>query len=85
MREDFGPDRGIVDGGHERDRTATMGTGCHVDREDAFEQLGPAQAGSRWSRRSLARSLSGGRQLVVLVDLEVSPLGSSYSKRICCC
>ena len=46
MREDIGNDRGIFDGGNERDRAATMGTGGHVDLEEAFEQLGPAQAGS---------------------------------------
>jgi hypothetical protein len=47
MREDFGNDRGIFDGGNKRDRAATMGTGCHVDLEEAFEQFGPAQAGLR--------------------------------------
>ncbi len=42
MSEDLGYHRGIFNGGDERHRAATVGTGCHVDREHAFEQLGPA-------------------------------------------
>ncbi|UCE64419.1 MAG: hypothetical protein JSU59_04560 [Nitrospirota bacterium] len=37
MREDFGNNRGIFNGGNERDRAATVGTACHVD---LLEQTG---------------------------------------------
>ena len=44
MGEDLHNHPGIFDGGNEDDRAATVGTGGHVDLEDAFEQLRPAQA-----------------------------------------
>ncbi len=47
MGEDFGHDRGLFDGGDMHHRAPTLETNGHVDREHAFEQLGPAQAGSR--------------------------------------
>ncbi len=47
MGEDFDNHRGVFDGGDERHRAATVGTGCHVDREYAFEQLRPTQMSSR--------------------------------------
>ncbi len=37
MGEDFGDDRGIFDGGDMRHRATTVGTGGHVEVEDAFE------------------------------------------------
>ena len=45
MGEDLDDHRGLFDGGDERHRAAAVETGGHVDREDAFEQLGSAQAG----------------------------------------
>ena len=66
MGEDFDNHRGIFDGGNERDQAATVGTGCHVDRKDAFEQLSPAQAGSRRGRGGLAVRLRWGSHLVGL-------------------
>ena len=60
MSEDFVNDRRIFDGGDEPHRGAIVGTGGHVDGEHAFEQLGPAQPGSRGSRGSLAFCISGG-------------------------
>ena len=47
MSEDFDNHCGIFNGGDECDRAPTVGTGCHVNLEHAFEQLSPAQAGSR--------------------------------------
>ena len=69
MGEDFDNHGGIFNGGDERHRCTTVQTEYHVDREHAFEQLGPAQAGSRGRRGSLALRLSGRRYLVGEVDL----------------
>ncbi len=75
MGEDFDNHGGIFDGGDERDRAATVGTDCHVDREDAFEQLGPAQAGLRGGRGGLAVRLCGGRHLVGLAGYNLGSEG----------
>ena len=60
MSEDFEDHVGIFDGGDRRHRAPTLETDGHVDREDAFEQLGPAQAGLRGSRGNLALRTRGG-------------------------
>jgi len=75
MSEDFDNHGGIFDGGDECDRAPTGGTGCHVNLEHAFEQLRPAQAGSRGGRRGLTVRLSGSRQLVGCAGDNLSPEG----------
>ena len=55
MSENLGNHCGIFDGGDVRHRATTLETDGHVDREDALEQLGPAQAGSRGSTATSIR------------------------------
>ena len=59
MGEDLDDHVGLFDGGDRRHRATTLETDGHVDREHAFEQLGPTQTGSRGSRGILAVRISG--------------------------
>ena len=64
---------GILDGCQDGQRPAAQGTGGQVDREDAFESLGPTHSGPRGGRARIVVPLGGVRLLVWVTGHDLRP------------